>query len=74
MWSSIFNMKACNSVVFNIECKNLRLCGFRRHEFYILIFNVWWKTYWHLMFYGKLTGIVCIVENLLTSCVLWKNY
>ena len=47
---------------------------FHQHDIDIVVSHVQWKTYWHRVYRGKLTDIVCTVENLLTSCVLWKTY
>ena len=40
----------------------------------IVVINAPWKTYYHRVNCGKLTITVCTVENLLTSCVVWKTY
>ena len=54
--SSIFNVKACDSVIYDIQYESLRLCGilssmwkhatlcFRRHEFDIVIFNIQYES------------------------------
>ena len=61
----IFNVKACDSVVFNIQCESLRLCGFCRHEFGIVVFNVSWKACDFVVFNVSCKTFDSVVFNVL---------
>ena len=45
----------------------------RRQTFDIVVFNVMWKTSGHRVFRQQTFDILCDVENLRSSCVMWKT-